>query len=172
VPIGNTTLRIPTPPPPIPDFKYSADNKLEGAKHDLFREPFSVSSLRISLTLTAVREPTPRLQACVLAENGSADVRKQDYSYTYEYACNAYLLLRVPDGESPFTLHSTVYPQLARGWATYSGRTGVFLPAARPGSSGVDRFLCSGQHGNEDSERNVDAGAPQIEPRRGLPPLR
>lgn len=66
----------------------------------------------------------------------------------------------LPDAESAFKIHSTVYSQLARGWATYAGnRTGIFLAASRPGSSGTDRFLCSGRGGQEQSARNVDAGA-------------
>lgn len=65
----------------------------------------------------------------------------------------------MPDGEHPFKLHSTVYPQLARSWPIYSGNlTAVFSPAGEPHSSGMDRFACSGESGNEDSDRNVDAG--------------
>ena len=65
-----------------------------------------------------------------------------------------------PPGESPFTLHSTVYPQLARGWPMYSGYlTAVFTDARSPGSSGVDRFMCERRKSeDEHSDRNVDAG--------------
>ena len=66
-----------------------------------------------------------------------------------------------PDAETPFMLHSTVYAQLARGWPKYSGNlTIVFSSANAPGSSGVDRFVCSADRkGSEEfSERNIDAG--------------
>ena len=65
-----------------------------------------------------------------------------------------------PDGESPFTIHSTVYAQLARGWPKYSGnRSAVFSPAANEGSSGTDRFVCSdAKQASEGSQSNVDAG--------------
>jgi hypothetical protein len=73
-----------------------------------------------------------------------------------------------PDAESAFKLLSNVYSQLARGCASYAdNRTTVFLPSSRPGSSGVDRFLCSGRGGMEQSARNVDAGA-RMAPTRKL----
>ena len=67
----------------------------------------------------------------------------------------------VPDGESPFTIHSTVYAQLARGWPKYSGNlTAIFSSAAEDLSSGTDRFACSESKSvvGEASERNIDAG--------------
>ena len=66
----------------------------------------------------------------------------------------------IPPAESPFTLHSSVYPQLVRGWPTYSGnQTAVFTSARSPGSSGVDRLTCERRRSeNEHSNRNVDAG--------------
>lgn len=65
----------------------------------------------------------------------------------------------IPAGESPFTIHTSVYAQLARGWPKYAGnRTVVFSRTADAGSSGTDRFACTASKSDEFSARNVDAG--------------
>ena len=67
-------------------------------------------------------------------------------------------------GETPFTMHSTVYLQLARGfWERtvqnpQNERTAVFAAASEADSSGIDRFACDGFKDSETSQRNYDAG--------------
>lgn len=103
------------------------------------------------------RVPLDTLQAvCTAALLSDAiaedDVEQQRWMEAVEKVARK----ATPPGESPFTLHSTVYPQLARAWPTYSGR----LTAVFRSSSGVDRFACAWDDARERefSARNVDAG--------------